>query len=117
MFFFQQNICKRLIFSKIYALFAHECCARRLLRTMNYVGVMYLCCQNQKHGRVGFRLKQRSAKSTLTRKNKKNKFKSCFPLRDGEDFCGNLVLCPRRLFPVFDRSKNPNTGTLICEAH
>ena len=55
----------------MHCLSAHECCARRLLRTMNYVGVMYLCCQNQKHGRVGFRLKQRSAKSTLTRKNKK----------------------------------------------
>ena len=38
---------------------------------MSYVGVMYFCCQNPKHGRVGFRLKQRSAKSTTTRKNKK----------------------------------------------
>ena len=56
-------------------------------------------------------------KALWREKNKKNKFKSCFPLRDDEDFCGNLVLCPRRLFPVFDCFKNPNTGTLICEAH
>ena len=34
-----------------------------------------------------------------------------------EDCCGNLVSYPRRLFPVFDCYKNPNTGTFICEAH
>ena len=64
---------------------------------MNYVGVMYLCCQNPKHGRVGFRLKQ---------------------LRDDQDCHGNLVSCPRRLFPLFDCfGKNVDTGTFICEAH
>ena len=50
----------------------HECCARRLLQTRN-VGVMCLCCQDLKHGRVGFRLKQRSVKSTTTKKKTKNK--------------------------------------------
>ena len=96
----------------------HECCARRLLQTRN-VGVMCLCCQNLKHGRMGFRLKQRSVKSTTTKKKKQqqNKLNCCFPLRDDEDCCGNLVSCPRRLFPVFDCYKNPNTGTFICEAH
>ena len=79
-------------------------------------GNMCLCCQNLKHGRVGFRLKQRSVKSTTTKK-KQNKLNCCFPSRDDEDCCGNLVSCPRRLFPVFDCYKNPNNGTFICEAH
>ena len=94
----------------------HECCARRLLQTRN-VGVMCLCCQKLKHGRVGFRLKQRSVKSTAMKKKRQNKLNCCFPLRDDEDCCGNLVSYPRRLFPVFDCYKNPNKGTLICEAH
>ena len=94
----------------------HECCARPLLQTRN-VGVMCPCCQKLKHGRVGFRLKQRSVKSTTTEKKLQNKLNCCFPLRDDEDCCGNLVSCPRRLFPVFDCYKNPNKGTFICEAH
>ena len=78
---------------------------------------MCLCCQNLKHGLVGFRLKQRSVKALRRKKKQQSKLDYCFPLRDDEDCCGNLVSCPRRLFPVFDCYKNPNTGTFICEAH
>ena len=80
--------------------------ALSFLQTRN-VGVTCLCCQNLKHGRVGFRLKQRSVKALQVQQKKNN----------DEDCCGNLVSYPRRLFPVFDCYKNPNTGTFICEAH
>ena len=65
----------------------------------------------------GFSTQATFCKKHFDEKKQKNKFKSCFPLRDDEDICGNLVLCPRRLFPVFDCFKNPTTGALICEAH
>ena len=73
-------------------------------------------CWNLKHGRVGFRLKQRSVKA-LQRKKQQSKLNYCFPLRDDEDCCGKIVSYPGRLFPMFDCYKNPNTGTFICEAH
>ena len=92
----------------------YQCCARRLLQTRN-IKEMCLCCQNLKHARVGFRLKHRSVKSTTTKKTKR--IKLLLPISDDEDCRGNLVSCPRRLFPVFDCYRNPNTGTFICEAH
>ena len=95
----------------------HECCARRLLRTINYVGVMFLCCQNPKHG-CGFSNEATLCKKRYDEKKQKRKLKCCFPLRDDQDCHGNLVSCPRRLFPVFDCfGKDINTGTFICEAH
>ena len=93
----------------------HECCARRLLQTRN-VGIMCLCCQNLKHGRVGFRLKQRSVKSTTTKITTKQiklllsimwwwrlLWESCFRSK--------AIIASVRLL------KNPNTGTFICEVH
>ena len=106
-FFFPRNI-------KCIVQVPYQCCARRLLQTRN-IKVMCLCCQNLKHARVGFRLKHRSVKSTTTKKTKR--IKLLLPISDDEDCRGNLVSCPRRLFPVFDCYKNPNTGTFICEAH
>ena len=53
----------------------------------------------------------------LRRKKKTKQIKLLHPISDDEDCRGNLLSCPRRFFPVFDCSKNPNTGTFICEAH
>ena len=65
----------------------------------------------------GFSTQATLCKKHSDEKKQQNKLKCCFPLRDDEDCCGNLILCPRQLFPVFDCFKNPNTGTFICEAH
>ena len=65
----------------------------------------------------GFSTQATLCKKHCDEKKQQNKLKCCFPLRDDEDCCGNLVSCPKRLFPVFDCFKNPNTGTFICEAH
>lgn len=48
-----------------------------------------------------------------------NKTNCCFPLRNSSQDChGNFVLCPRRLFPVFDTFQRFSfTGTFICEKH
>ena len=55
--------------------------------------------------------------SKALRRKKIKQIKLLLPISDDEDCRGNLVSCPRRLFPVFDCYKNPNTGTFICEAH
>ena len=65
----------------------------------------------------GFSTEATLCKKHYDEKKQQNKLNCCFSLRDDEDCCGNLVLCPRRLFPVFDCYKNPNKGTFICEAH
>ena len=65
----------------------------------------------------GFSTEATLCKKHYDEKKQQNKLNCCFPLRDDEDCCGNLVSCPRRLFPVFDCYKNPNKGTFICEAH
>ena len=58
-----------------------------------------------------------NALSKALRRKKTKQIKLLLPISDDEDCRGNLVSCPRRLFPVFDCYKNPNTGTFICEAH
>ena len=62
-----------------------------------------------------------STQATLCQKHydekKTKQIKLLLPISDDEDCRGNLVSCPRRLFPVFDCYKNPNTVTFICEAH
>ena len=58
-----------------------------------------------------------NALSKALRRKKTKQIKLLLPISDDEDCRGNLVSCPRRLFPVFDCYKNPNTGKFICEAH
>lgn len=66
----------------------------------------------------GFLTEATLCKKHYDEKNNQNKLNSCFPLRDNDDCRGNFVLCPRRLFPVFDCFQNlSHTGTFICEKH
>ena len=58
-----------------------------------------------------------NALSKALRRKRTKQIKLLLPISDDEDCRENLVSCPRRLFPVFDCYKNPNTGTFICEAH
>ena len=61
-----------------------------------------------------------STQATLCKKHydEKKQIKELLPITCDQDCHGNLVSCPRRLFPVFDcLGKNLNTGTFICEAH
>ena len=65
----------------------------------------------------GFSTQARLCQKHYDERKKTKQIQLLLPISDDEDCRGNLVSCPRRLFPVFDCYKNPNTGTFICEAH
>ena len=101
----------------------HCLSAPRVLRKTSAAGDEFICWGNisllpESQARAcGFSTQVTLCKKHYDERQLKNKLKCCFPLRDDEDCCGNLVSCPTRLFPVFDSFKNVNTGTFICEAH
>ena len=58
-------------------------------------------------------------KKHIDESNNISKVSCCFPFRGPENACkGALVLCPQRLFSVFDETKTVHhTGTMTCEGH
>ena len=81
-------------------------------------GNVSLIEQTQARG-CGFLGQVSLCKKHFDEKVNQNKTNCCFPLRNSSQDCyGNFVLCPRRLFPVFDTFQRVSfTGTFICEKH